>query len=74
MRTVGTRKERPLSMRASGKLLLEGARFNSDMQVIQSIFRFPRGVFRYATHDDANAHMMDCVVASIVAVQAGKDA
>lgn len=69
MRTVGTRKERQLTMHASGKLLLEGAKFNSDMQKIQSTFRFPKGVYRYMTHEEANAHMTDCVVASVVAVQ-----
>jgi hypothetical protein len=69
MRIVGKRKERDISFHASGELLREGALFNTEMQKLQSTFRFPRGVFRYRTHEEADKHMSECVVASMVAIQ-----
>lgn len=69
MKVVGKRKERDIAFHADGALLREGAMFNTEMQKMQSIFRFPRGVFRYKSHEEADRHMMDCVVNSIVAVQ-----
>lgn len=69
MKVVGRFKERPLSLHARGDLLTEGATFNTDLQKLQSSFRFPRGVYRYKSHEDADRHWMECVVANIVAVQ-----
>jgi hypothetical protein len=69
MKVIGNRKERDISFHASGKLLREGALFNTEIQKLQSTFRFPRGVFRYHTHEEADRHMSDCVVDSMVAVQ-----
>jgi hypothetical protein len=69
MKVVGKRKERNITVHADGALLREGALFNTGMQKMQSTFRFPRGVFCYKTHADADRHMMDCVVNSMVAVQ-----
>jgi hypothetical protein len=69
MKTVGKRRERGITFHADGDLLREGALFNTEMQKMQSTFRFPRGVFRYKSHEEANRHMMECVVNSIVAVR-----
>ena len=69
MKVIGHRKERGISFHASGNLLREGALFNTEIQKLQSTFRFPRGVFRYRTHEEADRHMSDCVVDSMVAVQ-----
>lgn len=69
MKVAGKRKERKITVHADGALLREGALFNTEMQKMQSIFRFPRGVFRYKTHAEADRHMMDCVVNSIAAIQ-----
>jgi hypothetical protein len=69
MRIAGSRKERDITFHADGALLKEGALFNTEMQKMQSTFRFPRGVFRYKSHEEADRHMMKCVVDSIVAVQ-----
>ena len=69
MKVVGKRKERNLTLHADGELLREGALFNTEMQKMQSTFCFPRGVFRYKSHEEADRHMMDCVVNSMVAVQ-----
>ena len=69
MKVAGKRKERSITFHADGALLREGALFNTEMQNMQSTFRFPRGVFRYKSHEEADRHMMDCAVNSIVAVQ-----
>ena len=69
MKVAGNRKERNITLHADGALLREGALFNTEMQKMQSTFRFPRGVFHYKTHEDADRHMMDCIVNSMVAIQ-----
>lgn len=69
MKIVGKRKERGITFHADGNLLREGALFNTEMQKMQSTFRFPRGVFRYKSHEEADRHMMECVVNSMVAVR-----
>jgi hypothetical protein len=69
MKIVGNRKERDISFHADGALLKEGALFNTEIQKLQSTFRFPCGVYRYKSHEEADRHMMECVVNSMVAVQ-----
>ena len=69
MKVAGKRKERKITVHADGALLREGALFNTEMQKMQSTFRFPRGVFRYKTHEEADRHMMDCVVDSMAVIQ-----
>ena len=67
MRTVGHRKERPISFSASAALLAEGARFNDEIHRLptgRSTF-IPKGVFRFKSHEDANRHQMDCLVEGI---------
>ena len=69
MRVVGKRREREISFHASGELLREGAIFNSEMQKFQSCLRFPKGLYRYKTHEEADRHWNECVVATIAALQ-----
>ncbi len=69
MRVVGKRKVQAISFHADGALLRAGALFNTEIQKLQSTFRFPRGVYRYKSHEDADRHMMECVVDSMVAIQ-----
>ena len=69
MKIAGKRKEREITFHADGALLKEGALFNTEIQKMQSTFRFPRGVFRYKSHEEADRHMMECVVNSMVAIQ-----
>jgi hypothetical protein len=64
MRTIGHRKERPISFSASAALLAEGARFNDEIHHLptgRSTF-IPKGVFRFKTHGDANRHQLDGLV------------
>lgn len=67
MRTVGHRKEHPITFSASAALLAEGARFNDE------IHRLPtgnttfirKGVYRFRTHEEANRHQDNCLVAGM---------
>ncbi len=68
MRVVGERCEREITSHASGELLREGALFNAEMQRIQSLLRFPQGIHRYASHEDAARHWDECQAATMAAV------
>lgn len=54
-------KEKPLtrkiSIQADGKLLLEGALLNIELQKKRPLVRFPKGVFHYKTNEEADEHM-----------------
>jgi len=69
VRIVGKRREREITFHASGELLREGAVFNSEMQRFQSSLHFPQGLYRYKTHEEADRHWNDCVVATMAALQ-----
>ena len=63
MRVVGSRKERPISFNASGRLLAEGARFNEEIHRLPtgSNTGIPKGVYFFRTHDEANHHQSACL-------------
>lgn len=44
MRQVGSRRERPLTYRASGQLLIEGARFSEAVSHLAQTTFIPKGV------------------------------
>jgi hypothetical protein len=61
MKIVGRRSEPELSQVADGRLLAQGARFaESFAPLVQSTF-IPRGVYRFASHEAANRHQLDCL-------------
>jgi hypothetical protein len=62
MRQVGSRRERAISLRASGKLLLEGALFNEAVSRLSTSTFVPKGVYRFGSHEAANQHAEDCLV------------
>jgi hypothetical protein len=64
MRTVGHRKERPISFSASAALLAEGARFNDDIHRLPTgeATGIRKGVYRFRTHGEANQHQMACLI------------
>jgi hypothetical protein len=68
MRTVGHRKERPLSFSASGSLLAEGAHFNDEIHRLPTgrTTYIPKGVIFFKTHEEANRHQLDCLVKGMV--------
>ena len=64
MKIAGQRKQRVLSAAASGDLLKQGALFNDEVHKLPTGSRtaFPKGIYRYATHEEANLHWLECVV------------
>jgi hypothetical protein len=63
MRTIGHRRERPITFSASAILLIEGARFNDEIHKLptgDSTF-IPKGVYHFHSHEDANRHRQECV-------------
>ena len=67
MRTIGHRKEHPITFSASAALLLEGARFNDEIHRLptgNSTF-IPKGLFRFKSHEEANQHQQACLIQCI---------
>ena len=64
MRTVGRRKEHPITFSASSALLAEGARFNDEMHRLPtgSTTFIPKGVYHFKNHEDANRQQQDLLV------------
>ncbi len=64
MRVVGKRKIRPIVERASGVLLKQGAVFNDEVHRLPTgtVTYFPKGIYRYKTNEEANAHWDLCLI------------
>ncbi len=63
MRTVGHRKEHPISFSASAALLREGARFNDELHRLPTGSQtfIPKGIIRFKTHEEANRYDQECL-------------
>ena len=64
MRTIGHRKERPVTFAASAELLSEGARFNDEIHRLptgKNSF-MPKGVFLFKSHEEANHQQMNALI------------
>jgi hypothetical protein len=63
MRTVGRRKQHPISFSASAERLTEGARFIDEMHKLPggNASFIPKGVYHFKTHDEANRHAEACL-------------
>ena len=64
MRIVGKRSLREIGDQPSGELLAEGARFNQGVErygEFASTF-IPKGVYRFATLEEADAHRERCLI------------
>lgn len=75
MRIIGHRQEHPITFSASAELLLEGARFNDQIHLLPTgnATFIPKGVFRFMTHEEANAHHVNCLVDSMVQAAVGRE-
>jgi len=64
MRIVGKRNIRSISILPSGDLLKEGALFNDEVHKLPTgnTTYFPKGVFRYKSFEDAEAHFTEQVI------------
>ena len=67
MKTIGHRKIRRINYNATGASLLEGALFNDAIHNLPTgnTTYFPRGIYRYHSHDDANKHWNECIIKGI---------
>jgi hypothetical protein len=61
MRTIGTRREQPVTAHASGELLAEGARFSESIARLARSTFVAKGVYRFKSHEAANRHEQDCL-------------
>ena len=68
MRVIGKRQIRPISEKASGFLLKQGAVFNDEIHRLPTgtTTYFPKGVYRYKTCEEANVHWDSCLLAGMV--------
>ena len=64
MRTIGHRKERPITFSASAELLAEGARFNDEIHRMPTGNKtfMPKGLFFFKTHEETNRQQMDNLI------------
>jgi hypothetical protein len=74
MRTVGYRKERPISFASSAELLVEGARFNDEIHRLPTgqTTRIRKGIYRFSTHEEANRQQLDVLVENVVQAAASR--
>ena len=61
MKTVGTRREPPISGHASGEALSIGALFSESLSRLAPSTFIPKGVYRFKSHEAANKHQQDCL-------------
>lgn len=64
IKTVGKRKEPPVTFSASTKQLVAGASFNDEIHRLPTgnTTYISKGVFRFKTHEEANRQQLDCLV------------
>ena len=67
MKTIGHRKIRPINNVATAASLLEGARFNDALHNLPTgnTTYFPKGIYRYSSHEEANNHWDEYVINGI---------
>lgn len=68
MKIIGKRKQQDITFHASGEMLIKCARFNDEMHKMHGdkMNFFPKGIFRYKTHNDANRHWDEMLIKKIV--------
>ncbi|MEK6749729.1 MAG: hypothetical protein AABY83_11050 [Pseudomonadota bacterium] len=68
MKIVGKRKIRELSLHASAEQLVAGCAFNDEIHKLPSGKEtgFPKGVYRYKSQEEANAHWDEALILGIV--------
>jgi hypothetical protein len=68
MKSVGRRVARQIALNASGALLAEGARFSETLARLASVAHVPKGVCRFASHEQVNRHEQDCLVRAMASL------
>lgn len=69
-RVVGKRVERAITLNASGDALHEGALFNDEIHKFcaTTMTGMKKGIYRFATHEEANEHADASVTRAMAAV------
>ncbi len=66
MKQVGVRKEMALTRETSGVALASAIAFSADLtRLAGGRVPFPKGVFRYKSHEEANEHQAACLAQSM---------
>ena len=65
MKTVGTRIQPPLTWLGSGDALKAGAALSESLAGLGSGRHIRKGVYRYSSHEEANAHDDACLATSM---------
>ncbi len=71
---VGKRKERNISLHASGEAFTEGARFNESLQSLPTGTQtfIPKGVYHFKTNQEADSHRETCLIQGMVRVASSR--
>ena len=74
MRTIGNRKEHPITFSASATLLAEGARFNDEIHRLPTGSQtfIPKGIYRFKSFEEANRQDLDCLVKGMAKIAADR--
>ena len=72
-RSVG-RREKPITLEASGEALIRGAMFNDEMHKMFGVKHngVPKGVYHFKNHAEANEHMESCIAKKMAKKMASK--
>ncbi|MFM2449223.1 MAG: hypothetical protein RIS44_1673 [Pseudomonadota bacterium] len=65
MRIIGLRREPPPTLDASGRQLALVARFSETLAALAPGAFIPKGLYRYACHEQANQHEQECLVGAM---------
>jgi hypothetical protein len=70
MRTIGYRKEPPITFSASAESLVQGARFNDEIHRLPTgnTTHIPKGLYRFKSFQESNQHQHDCLVAGMAKI------
>jgi len=73
MRTVGHRKEPPITFHASAKALDKGVLFNDEIHRSFSTQSngVKRGVYHFKSHQAANEHQVECIAEKMARLAIG---
>lgn len=76
MRVVGEKPQYDIVADASAAKLVEGARWNDAMNKAFGAGQpgvFPQGVYRYRSHEEADAAWLDAIVRRMATIAAQRD-
>ena len=65
MRLVGLRHESLPTLDACGRQLAAAARFSETLSAFAPGAFFPKGLYRYPSHERANQHEQECLVRAV---------